>query len=69
MSSFEQDIDTAPSINEDTMNPKISDLNRDYRRIIMWLYCVVDIFLHKNYPGGAGQVSGHPIDFQYLITG
>ena len=54
MSSFEQDVNTAPHINQDAMNPAIGDLYWNDHGVIVGLNCIVDIFLRENDPGSVG---------------
>ena len=68
MGSLKQDVYIASCINQDAMYQAVGDLYCDYHGIIMWLNCVVDIFLRENNFGRAGYVLGSIADSKYLLT-
>ena len=51
MGSFEQDVNTAPCINQDTVDLSIGDLYRDDHGVIVGLDRVVDVFFGEHNPG------------------
>ena len=54
MSPFEQNINAASRINQDTVYQVVGDLYCNYHGIIMWLNCIVDVLLYEDDFGGAG---------------
>ena len=69
MRPFEQDVHTAPGINQDAVNQAVSYLYCDHHRIIMGLDCIVDIFLCENNLCGTRWFLGTPTDSEYTMTG